>query len=135
MTSVTYLGSKTTHVWIGEDINPAVYIPGTCAGKPCSSTSNTNQRRLLYLQNPVAGAAYASIVQFDQGANSNYNGLLFSIQHRMANSFTLLFNYISYSHCISDGDFGGELAGSYYENPNSRAGSTAEIVDRCSPFE
>src|SRR5579885_3633455 len=44
LASVSYLGNKTTHVWIGEDINPAVYIPGK------STTGNTNQRSLLYLQ-------------------------------------------------------------------------------------
>ena len=38
MVSLSYLANKTTHVWIGEDINPAVYIPGK------STTGNTNQR-------------------------------------------------------------------------------------------
>jgi hypothetical protein len=54
LASISYLGNKTTHVWIGEDINPAVYIPGA------STTGNTNQRRLLYLENPSTGSAYAS---------------------------------------------------------------------------
>jgi len=111
--SLSYLGNKTTHVWVGEDINPALYIPGA------SSTSNTNQRRLLYLRNPAVGSAYASIVQSDMNANSHYNGMLFSVQHRMRNNFTLLFNY-TYSHCTSDGDFGGELAGNYYSDPKNR---------------
>jgi hypothetical protein len=79
----------------------------------------------LYLQNPTAGAAYASIVQSDQGANSHYNGMLFSLQHRFASNFTLLFNY-TWSHCISDGDFGGELAGNYYQDPNNRAGNRGD---------
>ena len=125
MTSFSYLGNKTTHVWLGEDINPATYFPGTCAGKPCSSTGNTNQRRLLYQQNPSTGSGYASIVQSDQGGNSHYNGLLFSVQHRMANNFTLLFNY-TWSHCISDGDFGGELAGNYYMDPYNRASNRGD---------
>jgi hypothetical protein len=120
MASISYLGNKATHVWIGEDANPAVYVPGTCAGKACSSTSNTNQRRLLYLQNPVSGAYYASIVTADQGVNSHYNGILLSVQHRFASDFTLLVNY-TYSHCTSDGDFGGELAGNYYMDPNNRS--------------
>ncbi len=119
LASINYLGNKTTHLWVGEDINPALFIPGTCAGKPCSSTSNTNQRRPLYLQNPVAGAAYASITQSDQNGNSNYNGMLVSIQHRFSNGFTLLSNY-TWSHCISDVDFTGELAGSQYMNPFNR---------------
>ncbi len=111
--SISYLGNKTTHVWIGEEINPAVNtIPG-------ASTGNTNQRRLLYLANPVTGSNYASIVRSEQGANSHYNGLLTSVQHRMANNFTALFNF-TWSHCTSDGDFGGELAGNYYSDPNNR---------------
>ena len=120
LASASYLGNKTTHLWVGEDINAPVFIPGTCAGKPCSSTSNTNQRRPLYLQNAATGSAYASIVRSDQNGNSNYNGLLVSIQHRFANGFTLLSNY-TWSHCISDVDFTGELAGSQYMNPASRA--------------
>ena len=120
LASVTYLGNKTTHLWVGQDINPAVYIPGTCSGKPCSSTGNTNQRRPLYLANPTNGAAYASITQSDQNGNSRYNGLLLSIQHRFSRGFTLLSNY-TWSHCISDVDFTGELAGPQYMNPSSRA--------------
>jgi len=111
--SIAYLGNKTNHVWVGEEINPAVFGPG-------ATTGNTNQRRVLYLQNPTVGAGYASIVQSDQGANSRYAGMLVSVQHRMASNFTVLWNY-TYSHCISDGDFGGELAGNYYSNPANRS--------------
>ncbi len=113
MASVAYLGNKTTHVWVGEDVNPATYMTG-------ATTGNTNQRRQLYLQNPTTGSAYASIVQSDQGANSRYNAMLASVQHRMASNFTLLLNY-TWSHCTSDGDFNGELAGNYYMDPNNRA--------------
>jgi hypothetical protein len=114
LASATYLGNKTTHVWSAEEINPAVYIPGK------STTGNTSTRRLLYLQNPTAGSGYDSIVESDQGGNSSYNGLLLSIQHRFSNHFTLLSNY-TWSHCISDLDFTGELAGSNYQDPNNRS--------------
>ena len=50
--SLSYLGSKTTHQWDQTEENPGAFIPGTCSGKPCSSTANLNQRRVLYLQNP-----------------------------------------------------------------------------------
>ena len=61
---MSYLGNKTTHLWSsGGEINPAVYIPGNCvAGQyglqlpgPCSTTSNTNQRRVLYSGQSRAG--------------------------------------------------------------------------------
>ena len=112
LASVSYLGNKTTHVWGGEDQNAAVYIPG--------SSASTNLRRPLYLQNPALGAAYSSITQSDQGGNSHYNGLLLSLQHRFGHGFTLLTNY-TWSHCISDLDFTGELAGSAYMNPYNRS--------------
>jgi hypothetical protein len=112
LVSISYLGNKTTHVWVGEDINPAVYIPG--------SSASPNLRRPLYLQNPALGVAYSSITRSDQNGNSHYNGILLSLQHRFSHGFTLLTNY-TYSHCISDVDFTGELAGSQYMNPYNRA--------------
>src|SRR5206468_6578908 len=99
--SMTYLGNKTTHLWVGEEINPAVFIPGTCGTAACSTTANTDKRRLTSLQNPVTGAAYGSIVQSEQGGNGSYHGLLASLQHRFANNFTVLSNY-TWSHSISD---------------------------------
>lgn len=119
LASVTYLGNKTTHIWAGEEINPAIYIPGA------STTGNTNTRRPLYRQNPVAGGYYASIVQSDQGGNAHYNGMLVSVQHRFAHSFTLLTNY-TWSHCYSDFDFTGELAGSQYQQPGNRAANRGD---------
>jgi len=117
LASASYMGNKTTHIWVGEDINPAVFGPG-------ATTGNTNQRRLLYRQNPVAGAAYASITESDQGGNGHYHGLLLSIQHRFAHNFTLLTNY-TWSHCISEVDFTGELAASQYQNPFDRHANLA----------
>src|ERR1019366_9865705 len=119
LASFTYLGSKTTHIWDVQELDPAVYIPGTCNRKPCSTLANTNQRRVLYLANPVAGAGISTMSLSDQGANSHYNGLLVSIQHRFARNYTLLSNY-TYSHCISDGDTITKLGGPSYQNPSNR---------------
>ncbi|MGA2261665.1 MAG: carboxypeptidase regulatory-like domain-containing protein, partial [Acidobacteriota bacterium] len=112
MASATYLGNKTTHVWAPEDMNPAVYN-GTSA--------TTNLRRRLYLQNPTYGASYAQYTFGDQGGNANYNAMLVSLQHRFSQNFSILTNY-TWSHCISDMDFRGELStSSAYQNPNNRA--------------
>jgi hypothetical protein len=120
MASISYLGNKTTHLWSsGGEVNPAIYIPGNCtAGQygltkagACSTTSNTNQRRILYLANPATGKYYASINTMDDGAVAHYNGVILSLQHRLANNFTGLVNYTN-SYCISDTDFGAALAGS-----------------------
>lgn len=97
--SVSYLGNKTSHLWIGNEINPAVYIPGTCAGKPCSSTSNTQARRVLSLANPVAGQYYSQMSIADDGISANYNGLLTSVEHRFSQHYTVLANY-TWSKCL-----------------------------------
>jgi hypothetical protein len=125
--SASYIGNKSTHIWTGEDVDPGVYIPGNCvAGQygltqagPCSNTSNTEQRRLLYLQNPVAGAAYSDIYQADDGANAEYNAFFAKVEHRFTENYTVLANY-TYSHCISEADFGGDLGGANTEQPFNR---------------
>lgn len=128
LASASYLGNKTTHLWSsGGETNPALYIPGTCvAGQygltapgACSTTSNTNQRRLDYLYNPVTGSSYASINTMEDGAVAHYNGMLLSITHRFAQNFTFLANY-TLSSCLSDADFGAALAGASNSQPFNR---------------
>lgn len=112
LASVSYIGNKTTHLWVGSEINPAIYMPG-------ATTSTTDQRRVLYLQSPTKGSAYSSINQADEGANAHYEALLLSVQHRFGQGFTLLTNYTN-SVCISDFDFTGELGGSPNSQPFNR---------------
>lgn len=122
--SAVYIGNKTTHLWTAIEGNPAVYIPGTCNGRPCSTTSNTNQRRVLYLENPVTGSLYSNIRMRDDGANSEYNGILFQAEHRFSSHYTILANY-TYSHCIAEvgNDTGQQLGGSQYQDPYNRNAS------------
>jgi hypothetical protein len=112
LATVNYIGNKTTHILGSYDVNSSVYIPG--------SSAPTNNRRLLYLQNPTSGQYYSGIQVTDDGGNSNYNAVLVSAQHRFASHFTVLSN-VTWSHCISDVDFTAELAGTLYQNPNNRA--------------
>jgi hypothetical protein len=95
---VSYLGNETSHLWIGNEVNPAVYIPGTCAGKPCSSTSNTQACRVLSLANPAVGQYYSQMTLGDD-ISANYNGLLASVEHRFSHNYTLLMNY-TWSKCL-----------------------------------
>jgi hypothetical protein len=123
LVSADYLGSKTTHLWSGADQNHAVYIPGTCSGKPCSSLTNTNQRRLLYLQNASAGAAYGQVQTLDEGNYSNYNGLILKARHRFARNYTVLASY-TYSKCLQDGEIESNDLGNNgpsYQNPYDRS--------------
>jgi hypothetical protein len=113
LVTANYLGNASRHIWGSYDVNYSVY---TGAG---ASTSNTNQRRLTYLANPAQGQYYSNIEQTDDGNNGEYHGLLLSAQHRLANHFTVLSN-LTWSHCTSTWDFGGELAGTLYQNPTNR---------------
>jgi len=126
--TVTYLGNKTTHIWAVQELDPAIYIPGTCsAGQygltkagPCSSTGNTNQRRRFYLQNPAQGSMISSMAYSFQGGNSEYGALLATIQHRFSHNFTVLSNY-TYSHCLSNANFNAELGLITMSNSNNMA--------------
>ncbi|HXF25782.1 MAG TPA: TonB-dependent receptor, partial [Bryobacteraceae bacterium] len=125
LVSASYLGNHTTHLWLTQDLNPSVYIPGICGKGPCSTTGNTAKRRLLYLQNPSQGQYLGQVALADDGGTSSYNGLLVSVQHRFSQNFTFLGNY-TWSHCIGDGDFNGDLRGAYYQNPYNRSADRAD---------
>jgi hypothetical protein len=110
LVSASYLGNNTIHAWTYNPINPGVDIPGATAG-------NIATRRALYLENPAQGGAYGTVTQQDDGGTASYNSGLFSVQHRLANNFTLLANY-TWSHCISD-PIVNDL-GTAYTQPNNR---------------
>lgn len=112
--SATYLGNVTHHIWAGQAINPAVYIPGA------STTKNTDARRVLNLINPATGKYYSSITSGYDGGNASYNGLLVSLRKRFSHNYTVLANY-TYSHCISDADYAGDIGATAptFENPNN----------------
>ena len=118
--SISYLGNKTSHLWIGNETNPAVYIPGLCGGKACSSTGNTQSRRVLSLANPTAGQYYSQMVIADDGINANYNGMLTSIEHRFAHNYTLLANY-TWSKCLGIAPV-TSLGGGVVQDPNNVRG-------------
>lgn len=94
MASASYLGNHTTHLWRGIELNPAVYGPG-------ATTGNTNQRRVLYLQNRAQGIAYGTIGQIDDTGRGNYNAMLLSLQRRLKDNLSVLSNY-TLSKCMSD---------------------------------
>lgn len=105
--SVTYIGSRVQHLYINEPINYAVYIPGNCtagqyglfAAGPCSSTANTNARRVLSLANPSQGQYVGNMDEWWPVGNQLYNGLLTSVQKRLSRGLTISGNW-TWSHCI-----------------------------------
>ena len=94
MVSANYLGNTIHNVWYSDQINPAVFGPGATAG-------NTNQRRVLFLQNPAQGRYYASVQEVRADGTSNYHALLLQTQRRRANGFSLQANY-TLSRCRTD---------------------------------
>jgi hypothetical protein len=118
--SISYLGNETSHLWIGHESDPALFLgTGACtfpgptgplSYTTCSTTSNTNQRRVYFQDNPVTGQDYASVSIMDPGAVARYEGVLVSVTHRLSNNFTALANFTD-SECWSDYDFGAAYAG------------------------
>jgi hypothetical protein len=127
--SGSYLGNHTAHQWAGRELNPQVYIPGTCsagqygltAAGNCSSTSaaNTAARRALTILNPAWGPSYSTIALVDGGSTSSFNAMLLSAQHRLANNFSVLANW-TWSHCLADPST-TEITGANYVDPNNRS--------------
>jgi hypothetical protein len=97
--TVSYIGNKTSHLWLANEINPALYIPGTCGSAACSTTGNTQARRVLTILNPKAGQYYSQMALGDDGISANYNGMLTSVEHRFASHYTLLSNF-TWSKCL-----------------------------------
>lgn len=103
--SATYLGNHYIHIWDAVELNPGVYIPGTCAAGqygltapgPCTSSTNINQRRALNLARPGTQLGY--LTMYDDGGTQGYNGLLLTSTWRLHNNLTLNANY-TWSHCI-----------------------------------
>lgn len=124
--TANYIGNKSTHRWINKAINPAVYIPGSCGSQPCSTTGNTNSRRVLSMANPSAGSFYGPMAELDDGANANYNGVLLSVNRRLSRNFSILANY-TWAHCISEGDAASEIGGGY-QNPANRSAERGNCV-------
>jgi hypothetical protein len=130
--TANYVGNKSTHRWIGFQGDPAVYIPGawtgagSCGsltvapganGTACSSTGNTQVRRVLSLINPTAGAGIGTIPFNDDAGNAEYNALFLTANRRFSQHFSVLANY-TWSHCLSEGEQDAEGGGGSIQNPN-----------------
>ena len=94
LTTASYLGNHSSHLWRATELNYAVYSPG-------ATTGTTNARRFLVRRNPAYGAAYGTIGQLDDTGRANYDGLLLSAQRRFQGGFSVLSNY-TLSKCMSD---------------------------------
>jgi hypothetical protein len=105
MASATYLGNRTTHIWSGYELNPAIYIPGQ------STTGNTNQRRLLNLLNPSQGQYFGSLATTDYG-DGRYHGMLLALQKRLTRGWMMNVNYTR-SECNNNAEPGTDITNNY----------------------
>jgi hypothetical protein len=115
LVGVSYIGNEIVHLYGSSELNPAVFFPGNAnasgqcftqnftinapANTACSTTGNTNNRRLLTLLNPVEGPKFSNIGSWDDGGTRSYNGLLLNTQKRLSKGFSLTANY-TWSHCL-----------------------------------
>jgi hypothetical protein len=133
LVSASYLGNNAVHLWSSQALNPAIYVPGTCAdgqyglaaSGPCSTTGNVAARRILTLANPIQGPYYGAVSLIDDGGTGSYNALLLSVNHRLSNHFTLLGVY-TWAHCIADPI--SQYLGGSYSNPYSRRFDRGQCV-------
>ena len=122
----SYLGNNAIHLWLDQELNPAVYVPGNCvAGQyglkkagACSTTANTQARRLFTQLNPSQGPYYGTVEDLDDHGTGSYNALIVSAEHRLSSHFSMLANYTE-SHCIADPQT-TELSAPILTNPANR---------------
>jgi hypothetical protein len=111
LVTVNYVGNSISHLMNAQEINPAVFLgTGPCTLNTvngpmfypvCSTTANTNQRRVLYMKNPALGQYYGIIATSHDDGTGNYHGMYVQLQKRLSRGTTVLTNY-TWSHCISD---------------------------------
>jgi len=114
--SASYVGNNAIHLLTSVELNLPQIVPntaGTALGScppqttvGCNATSNTNQRRILYLQDPVKSANIGNLTQYDDGATQQYHGLLLNSTWRPNKGVNINANY-TWSHCIADQMFQG----------------------------
>ena len=110
--SVSYLGSYADRMWGQSHLNPSNFMglgPCTIAGvsyPSCTVSANTDRRRTLYLENPIAGQFLGPIVRYVDAGTQSYRGLKLSFGRRAATGLSLAGNY-TLAHCVADTDVSG----------------------------
>jgi carboxypeptidase family protein len=93
--SVAYLGSHSDRLWAQKALNPAVYMglgPCTILGvsySVCSTTANTNQRRVFNTINPAAAAFIGALDENTDIGYQNYKGVKLSAVRRAGSGLTV----------------------------------------------
>jgi hypothetical protein len=106
--TVSYLGNYSDRLWDLVPINPAVFmglgpctLPNGVFYPVCSTTANTNDRRVISLEKPSVARQISNLEIFDDYGVSTYRGLQLSGRRRSANGVSLNANY-TWSSCFGD---------------------------------
>jgi hypothetical protein len=131
--SASYLGNHVVHMLMTAPLNPAIYFPGnsdangrcfaqgytftTTPNTACSSTTNTDRRRILSLIDfDKTGQYVGALAEYQSVGKVSYNGLLLDARKRTSHGLTFGTNY-TWSHCLgSDQD---TLNGNLYDSLNT----------------
>lgn len=139
--SLAYLGNRSLHVPLAYDLNSvettsavcaeAQFAGVGCAPNPANTKANNEpQRRSLYQiasggvalpagqLTPQYAEGFGAIDRADDTGYSNYNAFMATVQHRFRHGFNASVNY-TFSHCLSVGDFNGDLRQSSYMVQNN----------------
>ena len=138
--SASYLGNHVVHMLMTAPLNPAIYFPGnsdangncfapgytfttttaTGAVAPntlCSSTTNTDKRRILSLIDFAKTGQYVgALAEYQSVGKVSYNGMLLDLRKRTSHGLTLGTNY-TWSHCLSSDQ--DTLNGNLYDSLNT----------------
>jgi hypothetical protein len=109
--SASYVGNHAIHMWNLVELNPPEFlglgpctintVTGPTSYSVCSTTANTNQRRRLNRQNPIAAQNISFITEYNDSGTQNYHGLILNTTLRAARNVKIRANY-TWSHCIGD---------------------------------
>ena len=120
--TLAYVGNKTTHQWIENENNPAIYIPGnncTINGvlySVCSTTANTEPETFAEAAVNTYGQYYGFMQTTVAAGNANYNAAVVTLNKRLSSNVSAQVLY-TWSHCISIAEPG--TINNHYDVPGS----------------
>ena len=88
--AATYLGSYTDRLWGQVHLNPGVFLgTDSCTingvfNRVCTTNGNIEQRRLLTLEDPVAGRGLANVSKYADVGVQDFHGMKLSVRRRAA---------------------------------------------------
>jgi hypothetical protein len=90
----------TTSVLVAAGTVSSLAAAKTSAS-PCSSSGNTQFRRILSLTNAAVGKYAGSLDTYEAGNNAEYSGLVVNVRRSATKNLNINANY-TWSHCVND---------------------------------